>query len=294
MRSTPRFWRNVTLIGIAHTAVIVGLVRWSGGSQQPASQKIVWLGGAPADAGVNITSAKTPMLEPTPSASALPQTEEDQPILTAAKSEIQLPLPTSTPTATPKPKPSVTPAVKATPPPPRKPKPRPTATPKPRPRPRKLVIAKASPRPTVTREEPEPEAPSASPVQTPAPVEATATAAAHGEQSGAGGSGHGGSGASQSQFGWYGSMLHDRFYSEWAQPTNVDLASAKNSVLVKLRIEKDGRVSNFEIVRASGNAAVDDSVRAAAKRVAQVDPLPSGLGTGDHYDVKIKFELSSD
>ena len=89
-------------------------------------------------------------------------------------------------------------------------------------------------------------------------------------------------------------MLHDRFYSEWAQPTNIDASSAKKSVLVKLRIERDGRVSSFDIVRPSGNPGIDDSVRAAAKRVTQVDPLPAGLGNGDYYDVKIKFELSSD
>lgn len=87
-------------------------------------------------------------------------------------------------------------------------------------------------------------------------------------------------------------MLHDRFYSEWVQPGNISNGSGANSVLVKLRIEKDGRVSTFDIVRPSGNAAIDESVRAAAKRVTQVDPLPSGLGNGDHYDVKIKFELT--
>jgi TonB family protein len=89
-------------------------------------------------------------------------------------------------------------------------------------------------------------------------------------------------------------MLHDRFYSEWVQPGAAGAAGSSNSVLVRLRIEKDGRVSVFDIVKPSGNAAIDDSVRAAAKRVTQVDPLPAGLGSGDHYDVKIKFELSSD
>jgi len=65
-------------------------------------------------------------------------------------------------------------------------------------------------------------------------------------------------------------------------------------VLVKLRIEKDGRVTNFEIVKPSSNETVDQSVAAVANRVTQVDPLPAGLGNGDHYDVKINFELSSE
>jgi TonB family protein len=89
-------------------------------------------------------------------------------------------------------------------------------------------------------------------------------------------------------------MLHDRFYSEWIQPTTVATAGAKNSVMVKLRIEKDGRVSSFEVVRPSGNSDLDDSVKALATRVSRVEPVPDGLGKGDHYDVKINFELNSE
>jgi TonB family protein len=110
---------------------------------------------------------------------------------------------------------------------------------------------------------------------------------------GAGGGRASGS-VAESQFGWYGSMLHDRFYSEWVQPTTVGNTGAKNSVLVKLRIEKDGRVSSFEVVRPSGNTELDDSVKGIANRVSRVEPLPDGLGKGDHYDVKINFELNSE
>ena len=89
-------------------------------------------------------------------------------------------------------------------------------------------------------------------------------------------------------------MLHDRFYSEWIQPTTVVASNVKLAVLVKLRIEKDGRVSNFDIIKPSNNPIVDESVAAVAKRVAQVDPLPAGLVKGDHYDVRINFELNSE
>jgi TonB family protein len=122
---------------------------------------------------------------------------------------------------------------------------------------------------------------------------ATQTGAGKGASSGGGG-GHAGGSVNESQFGWYGSMLHDRFYSEWAQPTTLADADGKNSVMVKLRIEKDGRVSSFEIVRPSGNEELDESVRAVANRVTHVDALPDGLGKGDHYDVKINFELNSE
>jgi len=108
------------------------------------------------------------------------------------------------------------------------------------------------------------------------------------------GAGRAGGAGSESQFGWYGSMLHDRFYSEWVQPTTIATVGTKNSVLAKLRIEKDGRVSSFEVVRPSGNNELDESVKALANRVSRVEPLPDGLGKGDHYDVKINFELNSE
>ena len=72
------------------------------------------------------------------------------------------------------------------------------------------------------------------------------------------------------------------------------MTSSKASALVKIRIEKDGRVSSFEIIHPSGTAELDQSVAAVAKRVTSVDPLPDGLGNGGHYDIKISFELSSE
>jgi TonB family protein len=122
---------------------------------------------------------------------------------------------------------------------------------------------------------------------------ATQTGSGKGSVPGAGAGRAGGAG-SESQFSWYGSMLHDRFYSEWVQPTTVATAGAKNSVMAKLRIEKDGRVSSFEVVRPSGNSDLDESVKALANRVSRVEPLPDGLGKSDHYDVKINFELNSE
>ena len=116
------------------------------------------------------------------------------------------------------------------------------------------------------------------------------TGSGKGTSAGAGGK-TGGAGAA-SQFGWYGNMLHDRFYSEWIQPTTVTPSGEKISVLVKLRIEQDGRVSEFEVVKPSGNVAVDESVAAVARRIAQVDPLPEGLGSGGRYRVRIYFGIN--
>ncbi len=121
-----------------------------------------------------------------------------------------------------------------------------------------------------------------------------ATAAHDGKKGGSGknhGEGSGSGGASE--FGWYGNMLHDRFYSEWVQPITAVETGVKFSVLVKLRIEQDGTVSKFDIVNPSGNVVVDESVQAIAKRVTQVDALPAGLGEDGHYDVNINFELNT-
>jgi len=106
--------------------------------------------------------------------------------------------------------------------------------------------------------------------------------------------GHARGGSSESEFGWYGNMLHDRFYSAWIQPTTTVASGTKISTLVKVRIEKDGRVSSFEIIKPSENVVVNESVAAIDKRVTQVDPPPAGLGNGDHYDVNINFELNSE
>ncbi len=87
-------------------------------------------------------------------------------------------------------------------------------------------------------------------------------------------------------------MLHDRFYKEWQQPKTILASGAKMSTLVKIRIEKDGRVSKFTVLRPSGNVVMDESVAAITQRVTRVDPLPAGLSKGAHYEVQINFELN--
>jgi TonB family protein len=106
------------------------------------------------------------------------------------------------------------------------------------------------------------------------------------------GDGPGNSNGQVSEFGWYRSMLHDRFHKEWEQPRTIVASGAKMSTLVKIRIEKDGRVSKFTIVKPSANVVVDESVAAAGKKVTRVDALPSGLASKDYYEVSINFELN--
>jgi TonB family protein len=297
MPKDARFWRNVTVIALAHVALLLGLIRWSVEAKSSSNtQSIVWISGpedvAPREpeSGAATQPAMTPI--PPPESEPLKKDEaaEETPLVTAAKSEIELPSPTPEPTSTPRPT--------ATP------KPKPKTTPTPKPTLKKTLMAKASPKtspkvkssPTKSAEEAEKTDANAEKkkIAKTAPAKTESSSQASGKTDSAGKGGHAAGGSSASEFGWYGNMLHDRFYSGWIQPTTNIASGAKISTLVKVRIEKDGRVSSFEIIKPSENVVVNQSVAAVAQRVTQVDPPPAALGTGDHYDVKINFELNTD
>ena len=311
MPKDARFWRNVTLIALAHVALLLGLIRWSVEARSSSNaQSIVWISGAEDLAAGEAESSNSPQPAmtpiPPPESEPLEKAEviEETPLVTAAKSEIELPTPTPIPTSTPKP--TATPTAK------------PKTTPKPTPKParnathnvaggptlKKTLVAKASPKPSPkAKSSPTKSAEEAKKTEANAekkkiakiaPAKDGSSSQASGKTDSAGKVGHGGGGNSPSEFGWYGNMLHDRFYSAWIQPTTNIASGARISTLVKVRIEKDGRVSSFEIIKPSENIVVNESVGAIAKRITQVDPPPAGLGNGDHYDVKINFELNTD
>ena len=289
--ATGRFWRNVVVIALAHVALIIGLIRWSLAARVPSNpESIMWLGNA-ADlaAGEPEDEASPPAehVNPAPEPLKRAEPEEEKPVVTTTKSEIELPSPTPKPAATAAPTPRL--AVTATA------HPKPTPKPVHRPTPKKKLPAKASPKPS-PKTKPRLKASDRS-------EETNKSAPAKNESKSQSGSGKTGStdkngsaggGSTTSEFGWYGNMLHDRFYRAWIQPTTNVATGTKISTLVKLRIEKDGRVSKFEIIKLSGNIAVDESVRVVAKQVTHVDPPPTGLFKGDHYDVKINFELNTE
>jgi TonB family protein len=86
-------------------------------------------------------------------------------------------------------------------------------------------------------------------------------------------------------------MIHDRFYSQWDQPTTIFESSSKFTCTVQIRIERDGTISSAKVISGSGNVVMDQSVEAALKRVRKIDPIPSGLGGSGAYTVNINFEL---
>jgi TonB family protein len=283
-----RFWRNVVLIALAHVALIAGLIRWSVAARASSNpESIVWLGGA-GDLSADESetqespSPKQPPIDSESSGSEQDEPGEEKPVVTTAKSEIEIPTATPKPTATATPaKPSATPALRA------------KITPKPIPK--KTLGAKASPKPAAKPKPSPAKANAKSEKKDKITLAKKDSASRSGsEQSGSTSkTGSDGGGSSASEFGWYGNMLHDRFYSAWIQPTTNVPSGTKISTLVNVRIEKDGHVAKFEIAKPSENATVNESVAAVAKQISQVDPPPTGLIKGDHYDVKINFELNT-
>ncbi|MBA3544604.1 MAG: TonB family protein [Chthoniobacterales bacterium] len=317
MTRDARFWRNITIVGLIHVVVLLGLLWWSR-SPRAVPKDIVWMEGG---AGAESSAAAVPTPEATPESTPVetPEPAEEAPtpeIAPTAKSEIEIPTPPASATPTPRPTSTPTPTPTSTPTPTPKPTPKPTSKPTPKPKPTATPKKKATPKPKPKPTPDEEEKAAAKELEKKKAIAKVALAkeksgeseedatsekpakkatAADGEESGkakgSGGSGGKGSGAGgASDVGWYGNMLHDRFYGEWVQPTSV-VHSARLSVLLRIRIQKDGRISDYSIAKSSGNPVVDDSVTAAAARVKQVDPLPSGLG-GDYYDVNINFELN--
>lgn len=285
-RASARFWRNVILIALAHVALIAGLIRWSSAARASNPESIIWLGAAEnlATGESEKTEERLAQRNAHVAQQKLPQEEakEEKPVVTT-KSEIELSTPKPTPTATPAPKPAATST----------PKLKPTPKSAPKPTPEKTVVTKATP-----KSSPKPKQTSAKSSEKSGKNEKTLLAKnesqrGSGKPSSTGKVSHAGGGTSASEFGWYGNMLHDRFYSAWIQPTTSVPSGAKFSTLVKLRIEKDGRVSKFEIVKQSDNVVVNESVAAIAKRISEVDAPPTALLNGGHYDVKINFELNT-
>jgi outer membrane biosynthesis protein TonB len=291
MSKKPRFWRNVTLIAVAHVTLIAGLIRWSLAARSaPDAESLIWLSAGDLERGRSDNGVASSSKISIPSVESEPlkldEEEKEQPPLIQAKSEIELPKTT----------PMETPVPKAT----AKPKATPKSIPKPTPKstPKKTVLAKA----TKSSAHPKSSPPTPTDGQTNASNEKkksakTKSSADNGAgKTGSAGKGgdHAGGRTSASEFGWYGNMLHDRFYSAWIQPTTTVASGTKISTLVKVRIEKNGHVSKFEIIKPSENVVVNESVAAIATRVTEVDSPPTGLVKGDHYDVKINFELNQE
>ena len=319
----PHFRQNLIFVAAFHILLVAALLYFARREIRRPAGDIVWMDpgsfsqiaaadhpqehGDTPEPAPQITPESTPEPTPPPTPEPTPPpTPESTPPPTPepAPEEDTIPLhptpaPQSTPTpkprVTPTPKPKVTPKPTATPKSTAKPTPKPTpkTSPKPSASPKASPKASASPKATSPAASASPKAsgsPSAKASASPDVKSPKATGAASG-QTGGGSVGRSGGGGDSSQFGWYHELIHDRFYSQWDQPTSIFDSSKSFVCTLQIRIESDGKISDVKVVRSSGNVVMDDSVMSAAHRVLQIDPLPAGLGGGGAYTVNINFEL---
>ncbi|MGZ5503872.1 MAG: TonB family protein [Chthoniobacterales bacterium] len=269
------FWQNLTIVGLFHLGLLIGIAHWSASAKKPLGSGIIWMDGGVPDAAREAVAptAEEERVAAPPKAEESPadEKEEEQTTVIAATNDMRFAIPSPTPKETP----SVTP------------RPNPSPKPSPKPTPKTSKASPTSKAATIaTKKKPSAKEVSVKPAKPAAQSGASATSAA-------GSNGHASGAGNASQFSWYGNMLHDRFYRDWEQPTTVVASGAKLSALAKIRIEKDGRISDFKIVRSSGNVVVDESVEAVGKKVTRVDALPAGIGSSGHFDVNINFALNS-
>ena len=304
MPEDSSFRRNLLIVAALHVFFIGAVWLASEWPGKKTPDQVLWLeggsvGGGETDAGEPepASNPDVPAPEPEPAMELVPVPAIAPPAPSEIVTPKATPAPLTPPPATPKP---TTP--KPTTPKPETPKPTtPKATPK--------ATPPTSPKPKSTPKDsntsPKPKAsPAEKPKGTPGAKKADgatasteakpATAKPGGNGPGTGngkGTGKTGSGTGDPPFGWYFSMLHDRFHNRWEQPTSIVKAGADFVTTLKIRIAKDGTISHREIVSASGNPVMDDSVLTAANRVQQIDPLPAGLGDGEFLEIKVNFKL---
>lgn len=302
------FRRNLIVVGLLHVILVGGFfiaTLWRGAP--PKADAITWLdggsvGGDSAAEGETPPVKSEPVRTPTEVNLPPPEPKPEPPPFPVEPPPSELVIATPPP-ATPKPTtpkpmtPKPTTPKPATPKPTPKPTPKATASPSPKP--------KASPKPDDDESNAAPKAtPASKPKGTPGGAKtgtggnANADTKTPGKSGGNGagtgngkGPGKSGGGDGLSQFGWYFSMLKDRFDARWEQPMNLVRDGSAVITTLKMRISKDGVISNCEIVKTSGYPQMDESVLTAASKVRQVDPLPAGLGNGDFYEVNLQFNL---
>lgn len=77
----------------------------------------------------------------------------------------------------------------------------------------------------------------------------------------------------------YYDQVSSYLYSSWEQPSKLAVGGEPPSVLVKLSIDSDGRLTNYQILKLSGYDDMDDSVKRMLSSVARFPPPPNGAMT---------------
>jgi len=321
------FRRNFFVIASLHV-VAVGVLYFLGTfHRKPPAEQVMWLeggsigGGEPGageaapDPPPSPTQAEYKSEPPPPPPETKPELIPPPPVIKQAPSELVTPQATPEPAtpepATPKPHTPKPETPKPHTPKPETPKPHTPKPHTPHPTPRH------TPKPATPKDKdedkdkgdedatpkPRPKStPSEKPKGSPGPAKSEGSATAMNKSTGASsgngegrgngkGPGKAGNGSGASEFGWYYSMIHDRFHSRWDQPTSIAHGSQDIVTTLKIRIAKDGTIQSREILHSSGDNTMDQSVMTAADRVLQIDPLPAGLGNGEFFEINIAFKL---
>jgi len=254
------------------------------------------------------TISTTPRPTPKPSRSPTPR-----PSVKPTPKPTRSPTPKPTPKATPSPTPKTTP--KASPKPSPKPSASPRSSPSPEPSHKSEPKAKAKTKETPESEsspKPEPSAKTKEPSDKTAGTAKPRTSPDRTDHSGekdlekpsknqaakesadnsgtSGGGEHGpGTGSGDSTLAAYVGILTNRFQAAWNQPTGEMAMGKVLEVTVRLKIEPDGKVTEFTIVKGSGNAVVDESVREAGKSITRLPPPPNH----EAFSAPVRFELGN-
>ena len=89
---------------------------------------------------------------------------------------------------------------------------------------------------------------------------------------------------------WYYALVRQTMYDAWNQPSSLAGQSGLTAE-VTIRVLRDGRITEREMTRSSGNSIMDDSVMQAVRAVTQLRALPPQF-PGNSYEITIEFELT--
>lgn len=87
----------------------------------------------------------------------------------------------------------------------------------------------------------------------------------------------------------YADLIYTRYYQAWQTP---DARDVRNPVRVEIVVARDGRVISSSIIKKSGDAQLDNSVRQALDRVSKLPAFPPGAQDAQRT-FRINFELKS-
>ncbi len=94
--------------------------------------------------------------------------------------------------------------------------------------------------------------------------------------------------AAASEFQTYMKNIQVKIKSNWEPDKTADKSA---SVVMSYKIDKNGNLKSFQILKSSGSQQLDDSAVKALKKSAPFEPLPKSY-SGDDIDVQFTFDYN--